>query len=137
MSSAASIATVTPIRRLGSPVRVPPGGARRSGSRRRTPGPVRLTRRGRVVVRLLALALALAAVSVGVLAIGRVAGASPAGSGPRTTRHVVLPGETLWSIAAAEAPGRDRRDVVARIIELNALPDGRVFAGQRLAIDQP
>jgi hypothetical protein len=60
-----------------------------------------------------------------------------AGSTPRSVQvsyRVVLPGETLWQIAGEVAPGVDRRDTVARIIELNALSTGGVNAGQRIAV---
>jgi nucleoid-associated protein YgaU len=48
--------------------------------------------------------------------------------------HVVLPGETLWGIARQVAPQEDPRDVVARIVEFNALQSASVQAGQRLAL---
>jgi LysM repeat protein len=46
----------------------------------------------------------------------------------------VAPGETLWSIAGDVAPGSDRRDTVAEIVELNALQGSSVRAGQRIAV---
>jgi len=97
--------------------------------------PLRLTRRGRAVVRLaLATALVLLTVAV-VLSWGRAAEARPEPGPPVPVRyHVVLPGETLWGIAAEELPGVDRREAVARIVELNALGSAGVSAGQRLAV---
>lgn len=97
--------------------------------------PVRLTRRGRAVVRLaVAIMLVLLALAV-VLSWGRAAEARPEPGAPLPVRyHVVLPGETLWGIAAEELPGVDRREAVARIVEFNALGSAGVSAGQRLAV---
>jgi hypothetical protein len=97
--------------------------------------PLRLTRRGRAVVRLaVAIMLVLLALAV-VLSWGRAAEARPEPGAPVPVRyHVVLPGETLWGIATEELPGVDRREAVARIVELNALGSAGVSAGQRLAV---
>ena len=46
----------------------------------------------------------------------------------------VAPGDTLWSIAGEVAPGEDRRDTVARILELNARETSGVRAGDRIAV---
>jgi hypothetical protein len=94
---------------------------------------VRLTRRGQLVV-----LLALVAVGVAMmlaltgLAGGAAAGTTPTSPASRTV--VVQPGQTLWSIARDVAPNADRRDVIARTIELNALPSSAVSAGERLAV---
>ena len=95
---------------------------------------VRLTRRGRTVVLLLGLALALAAgVFVGA---GSVATERP--GTPEPTRVVMIgAGDTLWGIAAdaAAATGdNDVRAMVDRIERLNALDSGMVLAGQRLRV---
>jgi Tfp pilus assembly protein FimV len=95
---------------------------------------VRLTRRGRVVVLLLGLVVALA---VGVfLGAGSVATERP--GTPEPSRVVtVAPGDTLWGIAAdaAAATGEDDvRTMVERIERLNALDSGMVLAGQRLRV---
>ena len=95
---------------------------------------VRLTRRGRIVVLLLGLVMALA---VGVfLGAGSVATERPGTPAPS---HIVTvaPGETLWGIAAeaAAATGEDDvRAMVERIERLNALDSGMVLAGQRLRV---
>jgi LysM repeat protein len=57
-------------------------------------------------------------------------------TGPVAER-VVLPGETLWGIAGEVAPGVDRRETVAQIMELNDLASAEVRAGQRLAVPAP
>jgi hypothetical protein len=72
--------------------------------------PLRLTRRGRAVLRGL----------VVLVLVGQ--------------HHVVLPGETLWGIATELAPGADPRDTIASIVEFNALQSSAVHAGQDLAI---
>jgi hypothetical protein len=95
---------------------------------------VRLTRRGRLVVLVAGLLLALAA---GVfLGAGSVATEHP--GTPEPTRVVqVGPGETLWGIAseAAAATGEDDvRAMVERIERLNALESAMVLAGQRLRV---
>ena len=73
-------------------------------------------------------------VTAAVLVAHRTALAGTRTGHPTVRYHVVLPGETLWGIAAEEAPAADRRETVARIVELNALDGSRVLAGQRLAI---
>lgn len=50
-------------------------------------------------------------------------------------RHVVVPGETLWSIARSEAdPGADPRPLVDAIVEANAIDADAIVPGQALAI---
>jgi hypothetical protein len=98
------------------------------------PAAVRLTRRGRAVVLLLGLLVALV---VGVvLGAGSVATEHP--GTPEPTRIVMVgSGETLWDIAAdaASATGSDDvRAMVRRIERMNALDTGMVLAGQRIKI---
>jgi LysM domain len=95
---------------------------------------LRLTRRGRVVVRLLLGLLVTGAVMLGVLALGRPALAGTRAHAMQVRYHVVLPGETLLGIAARAVPGVDARDTAAEIIELNALPGSGLNAGQRIAL---
>lgn len=94
----------------------------------------RLTRRGRLVVLALGLAVVLALGFV--LAGGSVATEE---SGPPAETEIVLvaPGDTLWDIAseAAAATGEgDVRAMVTRIQRLNALDTVLVDAGQRLRV---
>ncbi len=101
-----------------------------TGCRRAAAPALRLTRRGRLAIVTTVLAVAAAAS----LATGSVSLAGTA-SAPVPVRHVVVEGgDTLWSIAADVAPGADRRDTVAEIIELNALSGSGVRAGQQLAV---
>ncbi len=109
------------------------GTARKPGSTR--PAPLRLTARGRLVLRALVVVLMLATMAAAGLALARGAAAAD-GPVPAVVvhTHVVLPGETLWGIARQVAPQEDPRDVVARIVEFNALQSASVQAGQRLAL---
>ena len=108
--------------------------AARSGRPRDTPvAPLRLTRRGRVVV---ALAAALLVTMVSLLLAG-VAQATNDGPSPRAAREnlvqvIVRPGQSLWSVAESADPGQDTRAVIQQIIDLNSLNGDTVFAGQRL-----
>lgn len=91
--------------------------------------PLRLTRRGRVVVAALALLLA-----VGGVMGGRAVADSPARATEVRT-YSVQSGETMWGIAVdIAAPGEDVRDVVLRLQRLNGLSDGSLTAGQVLLL---
>jgi LysM repeat protein len=99
---------------------------------RRSSGAVRLTRRGRVVLLLAMITLALVA-----FILGRVGSSSAATDAPRPTAYAsatVHSGETLWSVAKRVAPGHDPRDVIAQIQQLNHLQGGAVRAGQQLLL---
>jgi LysM repeat protein len=94
---------------------------------------VQLTRRGRVVV---LLALVAAGIAL-MLALSGLVGGAAAGTGPsRPATHTILvqPGQTLWSIARDAAPDADRRETIAQIIQLNALPASGVSAGERIVV---
>lgn len=89
-----------------------------------------LTRRGRVVMTLIGLALA----AVPFVLTGGATAQGPAAA-PQVERHVVLPGQTLWQIAAGIAePGQDVRDVVLGLIDLNDLPGSGLAAGQTILV---
>ncbi len=47
---------------------------------------------------------------------------------------IVESGDTLWSIAKAQAPGEDPRDVVGSLRELNELASADIFPGQVLTV---
>jgi hypothetical protein len=97
-------------------------------------GPIRLTRRGRIVLRIGTAVLVLLAVASGVLLLERTAQAGSQSHPVPVSYRIVLPGETLWQIAGEVAPKADRRDTVAEIMELNALDSAAVGAGQRIAV---
>jgi LysM domain len=97
--------------------------------------PLRLTRRGRVVVAAAA-ALLLAVLSL-VIAASAQATNHPAPSGAaqqNLTQVTVRPGQSLWSVAENADPNADTRMVVQQIIELNGLTGTVIFVGQRLWI---
>ena len=102
------------------------------GSARGTGGEsaLRLTRRGRVVILVMLLALG----AVLSLVVASSGAASSAAEQVPVQYVTVAPGDTLWSIAGEVAPGTDRRDTVAEIVELNALDGSSVRAGQRIAV---
>src|SRR5271156_2485772 len=95
--------------------------------------PLRLTRRGRVVVAVAA-ALVLAALSL------VIASAAQATNHPVSSRAAqqglaqvtVHPGQSLWAVAEKADPAADTRVVIQQIIELNGLTGNVVFTGQRL-----
>jgi LysM repeat protein len=95
---------------------------------------LRLTRRGRAALTVAGvLVLIVAAVAV-VLLVGGTAAAGRDARPLPTRYHVVLPGETLWQIAAEVDTSGDPRDTVARIRELNHLQSASLSAGTRLVL---
>jgi hypothetical protein len=103
-------------------------GMRRGGQ----PAPLRLTRRGRVVV--LAFFILLASLASAVLwTTASRAEDPPAGPAPTV---VVQPDDTLWAIAARTSPGRSPHAVVAEIRRLNGLghDDIAIHVGDTLVV---
>ena len=107
-----------------------------------TPAPrtsgVRLTRRGKRVVRsavglslLVVIGAGFSAVSSAAADSHRVVKSSTV-SGNGFTQVTVAPGETLWSLASLVAGGRDIATVVDQIVEANSLSSSDISAGQRL-----
>ena len=93
--------------------------------------PLRLTRRGRVVVTLVMLGLLLlAATFIG----GRSAATRDSGTPVHTRTVVVEQGDTMWRIASQVAHGRDIRAVIHDIEELNALTGPELVEGQKIAL---
>ncbi|HVV76108.1 MAG TPA: LysM peptidoglycan-binding domain-containing protein [Mycobacteriales bacterium] len=93
--------------------------------------PVRLTRRGRIVLTFVMM--------VGLVIAGFTLGR---GSSQAAGHHVAQPrhtvtvraGDTLWSVAERVAPHADTRDVVAEIQSLNRLSGAVVVPGERLLV---
>jgi nucleoid-associated protein YgaU len=97
--------------------------------------PLRLTRRGRVVVAVAA-ALVLAALSLVIAGSAQATNHPvPSGAAQRTVAQVIVrPGQSLWSVAENADPGADTRVVIQQIVELNGLTADTVFAGQHLRV---
>ena len=101
------------------------------------PAPVRLTRRGRIVLGSLVIVLAAGAV-MAVLLLTAPGGAlasnhgQPGGGYQGMTQVVVQPGQTLWSIAAAAEPRADPRLVIQQIVSANSLAESAIYAGELL-----
>ena len=94
----------------------------------RTPTRLRLTRRGYVVVALLA-----AVLTTGVLWLAHAsAPSSQPAPGGDVAAVTVRPGDTLWSIASRIAPQRDPRVTVAALEQINHLAGPAVQPGQVL-----
>lgn len=92
---------------------------------------VRLTRRGRVVVLMAALALVLmAGFFLGSVAVGT----NEAGEAPATEIVMVEPGQSLWSIASDLTDSGDVRTTMREIERLNALDTVALSAGQKLRV---
>lgn len=151
-------ATSTPLRPAATarPARPLAGRTRPTVHQRRSAQPpagdLVLTPRGRLLLRLLALASA-TVVLAAVLAVAwvtlaaSVAPGASAGDGSagvttaagaaatgRTVAVVVAPGDTLWQLAREHAPARDPRSVVADVVALNDLGSTGVQAGVELLV---
>jgi LysM domain len=99
--------------------------------------PLRLTRRGRIVligIPLVLLAALLLSLAGFFNAPAKASDSVADLAATPTVTVTVQPGESLWGIAASVAPERDPRDVVADIVQLNNLPAGAVFPGQQLFV---
>lgn len=94
---------------------------------------LRLTRRGRLTIFLgTVLALIVLAVALGSTTVATDEQGAPV---PATT-VTVLPGQTLWDIAAEANPqGQDIRTTVADIMRLNSMESaGELQAGSQIAV---
>jgi LysM repeat protein len=108
------------------PVEIAP--ARRTEPSQPRRRPVRLTRRGRIVLGALLVAAAIALIAV----LAPPTQASPPGGATRVV--VVHPGDTLWSIAERALPNEPINEAMLRIERLNHLTDATVYAGQQLTL---
>jgi hypothetical protein len=97
------------------------------------PAPLRLTRRGRIVV---AAAAALLVTLLSVLVTGgawATSHSAPSRGADRSlTQVVVQPGQSLWSVAQTADPNADPQQVMQQIIDLNSLAGDVIQVGQRL-----
>jgi hypothetical protein len=92
---------------------------------------VRLTRRGRVAVLLLFVALVFLALT---LFGGQSAATGEAGVPVETRTIMVGEGDTLWGIASEMAEPGEVREMIHYLQRLNALPDASLRRGQELAV---
>src|SRR5580704_14675478 len=114
------------------PVAVPRP-ARRTPAAQLAVSPLRLTRRGRVVVAGLAVLLVSVLSLLAAGAAQATSHASPlSAAGHGLGQVVVRPGQSLWSVAESADPDADTRLVIQQILELNPLHGDTVFAGERL-----
>jgi len=96
------------------------------------PHRLRLTRRGRIVLAVLAV-IAVCGLFVAGGSAAQASGRTAAHGGPSTAEQVVVqPGDTLWSIAQGADPNADARTVVQEILQANRLTTASITAGQRL-----
>jgi hypothetical protein len=110
-----SAATMTPGMSVGS---MPVGGE------------LRLTRRGRRVLRMAGVLLVGAALLTG----GRAVADAP-GAAVTVDSYTVGSGETLWSIATAfTGPGDDVRDTMDHLADLNGMAGSGLVAGQQILV---
>jgi hypothetical protein len=97
--------------------------------------PLSLTRRGRLVLVGLPIALGVAALILLGAFLTSQAQAGESLPAPAAAVEVsVAAGESLWDLALRYAPDRDPRDVVAEMVELNDLRSSVVQAGQDIAV---
>lgn len=97
--------------------------------------PIKLTRRGRLVLSTLSFATMLAISLVSLFGIATSsANASNETTNSTTTQIVVAPGETLWTIAARVNPEIDPRAVIDQIMDLNVISGSNVYVGQVLLV---
>ena len=114
-----------------------PGSPTAAGSCSAPPTGLRLTRRGRLVLSVFALALILGLITI---LWATLAGGAQAASGRTHTgsvyqgmrRVTVLPGQTLWSIAQHAEPSADPRTVIPQIMQINAISSTDLQPGQQL-----
>ena len=92
--------------------------------------PLRLTRRGRVVLLGFFILMSCLASAVLLTTASRAEDAPP-GPPPST---VVQPHDTLWSIATRTVPGRDPYAAIAEIQQINNLDGFVVHPGQTLTL---
>lgn len=117
-----------------SPGPQPAPGARHPSAGRT---PIRLTRRGRIVVgTLIGIAVAAVAAVIWLAVAGQAQASGNAKAGPpagsTVARVVVKPGQTLWGIAAQVDPGADPRVIIPQIVDMNSLSNTNISVGQVL-----
>jgi hypothetical protein len=93
--------------------------------------PIRLTRRGRRVIAL----LAIIPIALTFLLIGMRGAVATDGTVQSETQSVVVkPGQSLWDVAVAISPNTDPRETIWLIQQLNTMETSEVLAGQALIV---
>jgi hypothetical protein len=93
--------------------------------------PIRLTRRGRRVIAL----LAIIPIALTFLLIGMRGAVATDGTVQSETQSVVVkPGQSLWDVAVAISPNTDPRETIWVIQQLNSMKTSEVLAGQALIV---
>ena len=93
--------------------------------------PIRLTRRGRRVVAL----LAIIPIALTFLLMGMRGAVATDGTVQSETQSVVVkPGQSLWDVAVAISPNTDPRETIWLIQQLNTMETSEVMAGQALVV---
>lgn len=114
------------------------GTPRHPARREQARTPIRLTRRGRLVLGGLVIVTVIAAAALLWVALASRAqassGTSRQGSSHALGRVVVQPGQTLWSIASKADPYADPRAVIQEIIDENQLAGTGIHPGQVLLV---
>lgn len=96
----------------------------------RTATHLRLTRRGKLVISTLVLAVVAVFFLLGVNAV-----VGSTFEPTQTVNYTVSSGDSLWGLASTIAqPGQDIRDVVHAIQQLNGLDSADIFVGQQLSV---
>jgi len=135
-SSIGGIALSRPTDQVLTPSAVIAPGPARARREVSSPAPLRLTRRGRVVVgTLIVTVVAAIALVVGLVVAGgaQATNHGQPGAGYQGMHQIVVrPGQTLWSIASAAEPQADPRDVVQQIMTANSMTGTTITAGQLL-----
>ncbi|HZJ05629.1 MAG TPA: hypothetical protein VFD59_09185 [Nocardioidaceae bacterium] len=105
--------------------------ARRPAPASAVPAPVRLTRRGRLVLLAVFVVLVFTALTMS----GGWSAATGESGAPVETRTVEIgDGDTLWGIASTVAEPGEVREMIHRIEELNALRGVAVVEGQEIVV---
>jgi hypothetical protein len=99
-----------------------------AASQQSDPAPLRLTRRGRVVLTGLT-ALLITALGIGT---GTAEAANSGSAHAGMTLVTVRPGENLWSVAEKADPDADPRGIIAEVIGINKLPGTTIYPGEQL-----
>lgn len=96
---------------------------------------LRITARGQVV--LVSFVAIVLAIVVGFFTFGTTGANASTEAGSNDFTYVSIhSGETLWDVASRLDPNADPRDLIAEIVQLNALTGSDVEVGQRIALPE-